>query len=167
MRRRIIPIIIVLIVIAGGVLAWRLWHTGAPASRLTLYGDIDVRQVDLAFKVAGRIAALTVDEGDAVKRGQVLASLDKSYFDDDIRLQQARIAGQSANLLKLKHGSRPEEIAQARAAAQEKTATARIAIEDSMQVARLELDGLIGELSAEILKRILPAGTPSSHEQAG
>ncbi|HEY5210553.1 MAG TPA: secretion protein HlyD [Stellaceae bacterium] len=122
MRRRIIPIIIVLVVIAGGVLAWRLWHTGEPASRLTLYGDIDVRQVDLAFKVAGRIAALTVDEGDAVKRGQVLASLDKSYFDDDIRLQQARIAGQSANLLKLKHGSRPEEIAQARAALAERKA---------------------------------------------
>jgi hypothetical protein len=40
-------------------------------------------------------------------------------------------------------------------------------IEDSMQVARMELDGLVGELSAEILKRILPAGAASSQEQAG
>jgi hypothetical protein len=36
-----------------------------------------------------------------------------------------------------------------------------------MLVARRELDGLVGELSAEILKRILPAGTASSQEQAG
>jgi HlyD family secretion protein len=122
MRRRIIPILILLIAVGGGVLAWRLWHAGQPAARVTLYGDVDVRQVDLAFKVAGRISRLAVDEGDRVKRGQVLGTLDKSYFDEDIRLQQARIAGQSANLLKLQHGSRPEEIAQARAALAERTA---------------------------------------------
>jgi F-type H+-transporting ATPase subunit b len=58
-------------------------------------------------------------------------------------------------------------IAQARAAAQEKTVAAMASIEDSMQVARMELDGLVGELSAEILKRILPAGATSSQEQAG
>jgi F-type H+-transporting ATPase subunit b len=58
-------------------------------------------------------------------------------------------------------------LAQARAAAQEKTVVAMRSIEDSMQAARMELDGLVGELSAEILKRILPAGTASSQEQAG
>jgi F-type H+-transporting ATPase subunit b len=58
-------------------------------------------------------------------------------------------------------------LAQARAAAQEKVVSAMGSIEDSMQVARQELDGLVGELSAEILKRILPAGAASSQEQAG
>lgn len=58
-------------------------------------------------------------------------------------------------------------LAEARAAAQEKTVAAMASIEDSMQVARMQLDGLVGELSAEILKRILPAGAPSSREQAG
>lgn len=58
-------------------------------------------------------------------------------------------------------------LAEARAAAQEKAVAAMAAIEDSMQVARQELDGLVGELSAEILKRILPAGAASSQEQAG
>ena len=56
---------------------------------------------------------------------------------------------------------------EARAAAQEKTVAAMESIEDSMQVARMELDGLVGELSAEILKRILPAGGASSQELAG
>jgi len=58
-------------------------------------------------------------------------------------------------------------VAQARADAQEKAVAAMASIEDSMQVARMELDGLVGELSTEILKRILPAGTASSQEQAG
>jgi F-type H+-transporting ATPase subunit b len=58
-------------------------------------------------------------------------------------------------------------LAQARADAQEKTVAAMASIENSMQVARMELDGLVGELSAEILKRILPAGTPTAQEQAG
>lgn len=58
-------------------------------------------------------------------------------------------------------------VAQARAAAQEKTVAAMESIEDSMQVARMELDGLVGELSVEILKRILPAGGASSQGQVG
>lgn len=58
-------------------------------------------------------------------------------------------------------------LAEARAAAQEKTVAAMASIEDSMQVARMQLDGLVGELSAKILKRILPAGAASSREQAG
>lgn len=58
-------------------------------------------------------------------------------------------------------------LAQARAAAQEKVVSAMGSIEDSMQVARQELDGLVGELSAEILKRILPQGAASTQEQAG
>jgi F-type H+-transporting ATPase subunit b len=58
-------------------------------------------------------------------------------------------------------------LAKARADAQEKVVAAMASIEDSMQVARMELDGLVGELSAEILKRILPAGASSPQEQAG
>jgi F-type H+-transporting ATPase subunit b len=58
-------------------------------------------------------------------------------------------------------------LAQARAAAQEKTVVAMASIEASMQVARRELDGLVGELSAAILKRILPADAASSQESAG
>ncbi|MHB1936504.1 MAG: ATP synthase F0 subunit B [Acidobacteriaceae bacterium] len=58
-------------------------------------------------------------------------------------------------------------LAQARAVAQEKTVSAMSAIEESMQVARRELDGLVGELSTEILKRVLPSGAVSSQGRAG
>jgi HlyD family secretion protein len=115
MRRLVVIIAVLLVVIGGGYFAWRHLTAAAAPQPLKLYGDIDIRQVDLSFKVAGRIAKLKVDEGDRVNRGQVLASLERSYFDDDLRLEQARLAALAANLRKLKNGSRPEEIEEARA----------------------------------------------------
>ena len=52
MRPRIIAIVVVLIVVAGGFLVWRELDGERQRGPLTLYGDIDVRQVDLSFKVA-------------------------------------------------------------------------------------------------------------------
>jgi HlyD family secretion protein len=123
MRRRIaIPIVVLLLLAAVGFYFWHARTGGTDIGDFVLYGDVDVRQVDLAFKVEGRIADLAVDEGDPVKTGQILASLDKRYFDDDLKLEQARVATQAANLLKLKNGSRPEEIAEARATLAERNA---------------------------------------------
>jgi HlyD family secretion protein len=88
---------------------------GEVQEQLVLQGNIDVRQVNLAFKVDGRIETLAVDEGDAVRAGRVVATLDKRYFEDDLRLARARRDNAAATLARLEHGSRPEEIAQARA----------------------------------------------------
>jgi HlyD family secretion protein len=100
----------------GGGGAW-FYFTRVPRdeSRLVLQGNIDVRQVNMAFKVEGRIETLAVDEGDSVKAGQVIATLDKRYFEDDLRAARARRDNAAANLARLEHGSRPEEIDQARA----------------------------------------------------
>src|SRR5438094_8460055 len=82
----------VALVVAGlGGGAWfYLAHRPRDESRIVLQGNIDVRQVNLAFKVEGRIEALAVDEGDAVISGQVIATLDKRYFHDDLRAARAR-----------------------------------------------------------------------------
>ena len=116
MKRRIL-IVLVLAVIAGGGVAFYLHQTGRETARdrITLLGNVELRTVDLAFKVGGRIAALKVDEGDPVAAGDILASLAPRYFDDDLRIALARRAAQAATLAKLENGSRPEEIAQARA----------------------------------------------------
>ena len=65
----------VLLVAALATRGFGLFAT--PPTALTLYGNIDVRQVDLAFRVPGRIAAMNVDEGDRVAAGQELARLDQ------------------------------------------------------------------------------------------
>ena len=96
-------------------------------SVIVLQGNIDVRQVNLAFKVAGRIAEMKVDEGDRVEASKIVATLDKSYFADELRLARARVAGQAAVLAKLVSGTRPEEIAQARAIVAEREASVVLA----------------------------------------
>jgi len=111
MKRRIILLLVLLVLAAASYGYPRTQNN----NELTLFGNVDVRQVDLSFKVGGRILTLGVDEGDRVTTGQSIATLDKRYFEDDLRIARARQAAQAANLAKLEHGSRPEEIAQARA----------------------------------------------------
>lgn len=119
---------VVLVLAALGGLAWYLgpfrpdssrtswpWRAAPGPRQLVLHGNVDVRQVELSFKVEGRIARLAVDEGDPVEPGQVLANLERVYFEDDLRLARARRDAQAATLLRLENGSRPEEIARARA----------------------------------------------------
>jgi HlyD family secretion protein len=106
------------------------WHDKREEAALTLYGDVDVRQVNLSFKVEGRIVSLAVDEGDSAQAGAVVAELDRRYFDDELRLARSRRDAQAANLARLEHGSRPEEIAEARALVAQRDATANRAALD-------------------------------------
>jgi len=87
-----------------------------------LYGNVDIRQVSLGFRVNGRIASLGVDEGDAVKPGDVLATLDAIPFEQAVAAAEAELGALKANLAKLKAGARPTEIAQARAVHEERLA---------------------------------------------
>ncbi len=128
---------------AGG---WYWWtHRPREESRLVLQGNIDVRQVNLAFKVDGRIESLAVDEGDPVKAGQVVATLDRRYFDDDLRLVRARRDVAAANLARLEHGSRPEEIAEARALTADREATLTRARADFSRAKELIASGGISK----------------------
>lgn len=94
---------------------------------IVLVGNVDVRQVNLSFKVAGRISEMKVDEGDRVETGKIVAALDKTYFADEVRLVRARVAALTAALAKLENGTRPEEIAQARAVVAERQASVALA----------------------------------------
>jgi HlyD family secretion protein len=107
---------VLVLVAALGAAGWYFFtRDGEEETPLVLQGNIDVRQVNLSFMVGGRIETLAVDEGDPVKAGQVMATLDKRYFQDDLQLVRARRDNAAAILARLEHGSRPEEIAQARA----------------------------------------------------
>ena len=113
---RILIVLGLAVLIVLGWLGWfLLLSKEVSATDIELMGNIDVRQVNLAFKVDGRIDELAVDEGVAVNANDILASLDKRYFNDELKILRARRANLAANVAKLEHGSRPEEIAQARA----------------------------------------------------
>lgn len=110
-----VRIVLGLVIVLGIVAA--LWRTHSPTGEvLTLYGNVDIRQVELAFRVGGRIDTLLVDEGDAVQAGQVLARLDPKPLEDALRGAEAQLAMQQAELDKMRLGYRPEDVEQARAA---------------------------------------------------
>ncbi len=112
---------VAIIVLAAGVLgvaAWWIWHgkeSGASTGELTIYGNIDLRQVDLAFQDNERIASVLAQEGDRVHKGQVLARLDTSRLEPQLVQAVAQADAQQAVVDRLHNGNRPEEIAQARA----------------------------------------------------
>ena len=117
-------LVIAVVLAAGAAGAWYYFVRGAPedAGRRVLYGNVDIRQVDLGFRVAGRIATLGFEEGTMVKTGAVMAELDDKPFKDDLRIAEAEVASKQANLKKYLTGSRPAEIAQARALVTERLA---------------------------------------------
>jgi len=114
MNRKLL-IALVLLALAGAGFYW--WHNhrdNAPRA-LVLYGNIDLRQAQIAFNNSERIAAVLVQEGDHVKKGQVLARLDTRRIEPQLAQSEAQAAAQRQVVTRLRNGSRPEEIAQARA----------------------------------------------------
>jgi HlyD family secretion protein len=109
----VIVIAIALVVLAAGLTWWL--NRSAPPGGITLYGNVDVRQVSLAFNASERVAAMRVSEGDRVRVGQVLAVLETTTLQLRIAQAQAQSRVQEQVLQRLQAGSRPQEIAQARA----------------------------------------------------
>ena len=113
--------IIILAVIIAGVAAAGYYTRGfgfldKPNEGLILYGNVDIRQVNLGFRVAGRIAEMPIDEGASVEAGATLAQLDQQPFIDALAGAEAQVATARAELEKRRNGNRPQEIAQAEAA---------------------------------------------------
>jgi len=92
------------------------------AGPLTMYGNVDIREVTLGFRVAGRLQTLNVDEGDSVHEGQVLALLDPEPLERDVAEARGNSQSLRARLQLLRTGYRIEDIAQARAALAERQA---------------------------------------------
>ena len=108
-------------------------RSGDRSAPLTLYGNVDIREVQLAFQDAGRIRALPVDEGARVAAGQVVAELDPTRYQLELQRLNGEVAAQTQVLARLRQGSRPQEVARARAAA----ASARASLADAeTQLAR-------------------------------
>ena len=128
----------VVVLAAAAVAAWHYGRPAAPSDRIVLYGNVDLRQVSLAFSGSERVAELAVREGDRVRAGQVIGRLDTRTLALRVAQSQARIGVQEQALLRLKTGSRPEEIAQAEAQVNAAQADAELA---AQQLARLQAIG--------------------------
>ncbi len=115
-RKPIVALVLIIVLAAAAGVYYRIRSAPAETSdRLTLYGNVDIREADLAFNIAGRIDRMLVEEGDTVARGQLLATLEEGRYKAEVDAAKARIAARRAVLNRLLAGSRPEEIRRARA----------------------------------------------------
>jgi HlyD family secretion protein len=114
LKPRVLTVALLVALAVAGGLAWWLTHRPRPASELVLYGNVDLRQVDLAFNGAERVEAVLVSEGDRVHRGQLLARLDTGRLTPKVAQAAGEADAQAQVAEKLRNGNRPEDIAEAR-----------------------------------------------------
>jgi HlyD family secretion protein len=115
---RIVAVLLLLSAIGAGAWWWLRVEDRPQSTSLVLHGNVDIRQVELAFNASGRIAQLLVHEGDRVKKGQLLAVLEVERLRNLVAQSQAQTATQRQILARMKAGSRPEEISKAAADAE-------------------------------------------------
>lgn len=116
MNKKVIAVVLVVIVVVIiSFWVWKYNNKNQKDSVLTLYGNVDIRQVSLAFEQSGRIEKLLVQEGDKVKAGQVLAALNTNALHIQAKQAQAQLKAQQEAIVKQDVGARPEEISQAKA----------------------------------------------------
>jgi HlyD family secretion protein len=115
MKKKIIPLVILIIALAiGGYFYFKKQHAEAP-DRVRVSGNIEITDVEMSFKIPGRVVQRVVSEGQEVRAGQIVARLDNQDLAQEIAQRKAQAAAAKATLLELETGSRPEEIAQAEA----------------------------------------------------
>lgn len=115
MKKPVVALLAVVVVLAAAVGGW-LWYQSQQDRALTLYGNVDIRTVNMSFRVGGRLASLAVDEGDAIKAGQIVGTLDKAPYENALMQARASVAVAQAQYDLMQAGYRDEEIAQTEAA---------------------------------------------------
>ena len=113
-RKVVILVLLLVLLAAGGCYYQKMVRHRQPEGQLQLYGNVDIRQVTVAFYNTGRIKDILVHEGDRVKAGQLLAELDPVRLQVDLKRKEAELVQQQQIVARLEHGSRPEEIQEAR-----------------------------------------------------
>ncbi|MDU4268586.1 MAG: HlyD family secretion protein [Enterobacter hormaechei] len=107
MKKPVAIILVVVVLLAAGIGGW-LWYQSQQDRGLTLYGNVDIRTVNMSFRVGGRLASL--------KAGQTLGMLDKAPFENALMQAKAGVSVAQAQYDLMLAGYRDEEISQAAAA---------------------------------------------------
>lgn len=118
MKKKVIRLVVIFILLAAvgaGLWVYFLQNKKEPKNELVLYGNVDIRQVELAFNASERIAEIMVREGEPVKTGQLLAVLETVRLQHGVDRVTSQVAAQRDEVAKLEAGTRVEEISRARA----------------------------------------------------
>lgn len=93
---KIAGLILIILGIVGGFFFFM--HKKVPDPWITLYGNVDIRQVNTAFRVDGRLAEMRLEEGDSVKKDEVIALLDAEPILNRLNQSKAQVEQAKATL---------------------------------------------------------------------
>jgi HlyD family secretion protein len=110
-RKPLVAALAIVVLLAGGAYAWHASHT--QEQTLSLSGNVDIREVNLAFRVGGRLKTLKVDEGAQVKAGDLLGEIDSDPYRIALNDATAADAALQAHKALYHEGYRKEDIEQA------------------------------------------------------
>lgn len=122
----LIPVVLLSVALLGWLLFKKEQHRNG---KMIFYGNIDIRQVQMAFFATGRIVGMPLREGDAVQAGQLAAELDAERYEAALANAAAQVNMQQQVVARYHAGSRPEEIAEAQA----RVRAAEAALADAQQ----------------------------------
>ena len=96
MKKKIIALVLI-ILIAGLCIFFYKANKKDTSNELTLFGNIEIRQVDLSFQVSGLLSKLLKEEGDTVKKGELVAVMDESDYNANFKKAEAEVDRTLAN----------------------------------------------------------------------
>jgi HlyD family secretion protein len=115
--KRLFLLLGILLLAGGGFAYWSLFVSDDHSDKqIRVSGNIETTEVQIAFKIAGRVVERCFDEGQKVKAGEIVAKLDTADLQCNVDLRKAEYDVAAAAYAALKAGSRPQEIEAARAA---------------------------------------------------
>ena len=80
MKKKIAALVLILLIASLSIFLY-LTNKKDTSNELTLYGNIEIRQVDLSFLAGGQVSQLLKEEGDTVKKGELIATLDSRDYE--------------------------------------------------------------------------------------
>ena len=98
--KKAIPVLILAAAAAAGMWYWQS-HNGDTGTRIAVSGNLELTEVDIAFKTAGRLVELAVDEGAAVKKGALIGRIDPKQTAEARTRDEAAVAGAESQLRQL------------------------------------------------------------------
>ena len=96
MKKKIIALVLI-ILIAGLCIFFYKANKKDTSNELTLFGNIEIRQVDLSFQVPGLVSKLLKEEGDTVTKGELVAIMDESDYNANFKRAAAEVDRTLAN----------------------------------------------------------------------
>lgn len=158
MLKKIIGLLILAGLAGAGWYWWQMQTTVTESGELTLYGNVDIREAQLAFNNSEHIDNILVQEGDHVSKGQLLATLHKDTFKAEIAQAEAELDANQQLLNKLLAGSRQEDINKAKAQLNAARARTEAAVQTYERLASLIAKKLVSPEELEQARANADAG---------